>query len=402
MPTWTSSDLAYCSNVHAGVTPEAIVDNLCKITSVIRQQRGLERMHVGLWINQQAAKAYQSSEVLNHLKSVLAKEQLDVVTLNGFPQNNFHDAVVKEKVYLPTWAERARLDYSIDIAKILANCMADDVQQGTISTLPLGYRINWNESYQQEACKQLCQFALAMADLELETGKHIRLCLEMEPGCVLETTCQVINFFTEQLPFIAEIEGVSADIYNRYLGICYDVCHQAVMQEDIQESMAQLHQAGVVIGKIQISSALQINKPWHKKVRACLQTFAEPKYLHQLTTRDENENFIFCDDLSIALKQTDFPTSSTWWCHFHLPIQINKLTIDGQLIDGISTTQQSIEQLCEYLAQSLPYAPHFEVETYTWQVLPNALSNKDDLAESITKELIWFEQTLEKHQLLSN
>jgi len=401
MPYWTKEQLAYCSNVHAGVTPAAIEANLQNITVKIRQQRGLARMQVGLWINQHAAEAYRSDKVLNKLKAVLAEQQLDVVTLNGFPQNDFHETVVKEKVYLPTWAEKSRLNYTLHISHILAHCMPEDITEGTISTLPLAYRKNWNESYHQEACKQLCHYAKAMAELEHETSKHIRLCLEMEPGCVLENTGQLIEFFTQDLPFMAKHEGVELCLIERYLGVCFDVCHQAVMQEDIQESISQLHQAGIIIGKVQISSALKIENPENAKIRAILQSFAEPKYLHQLSTVDNNNQFVFSDDLSIALAQDDFPTNSPWCCHFHLPIQIDKLTINGQVVEGISTTQKSIEQLCDYFVSTLPYAPHLEVETYTWQVLPNAVKNHDDLVGSIVNELSWFEEALAKRNLLT-
>jgi len=401
MPSWTKEQLAYCSNVHAGVTPEAIEANLQNITTKIRQQRGLARMHVGLWINQHAAKAYCSETALNRLKAILTEQQLDVVTLNGFPQNDFHDAVVKEKVYLPTWAEKSRLDYTLQISHVLAHCMPSDIIEGTISTLPLAYRKNWNESYHQEACKQLCHYVKAMAELERETSKHIRLCIEMEPGCVLENTVQLIEFFTQDLPYMAELEDVELSLIERYLGVCFDVCHQAVMQEDIQESISQLHQAGIVIGKVQISSALKIETPESDKTRAILQSFAEPKYLHQLSTIDSKNQFVFCDDLSTALAQKDFPTNSPWWCHFHLPIQIDSLTVNEQVVEGISTTQKSIEQLCDYFANTLPYAPHLEVETYTWQVLPNAVKNQDGLVASIVNELSWFEAVLSKRHLLN-
>ena len=402
MISWTKEQLAYCSNVHAGFTPDAIEANLQSITTKIREQRGLTRMHVGLWINQHAAKDYQSEKALNKLKTVLAEQHLDVVTLNGFPQNDFHEAIVKEKVYLPTWAEKSRLDYTLQISHVLASCMPNDIIEGTISTLPLAYRVGWNESYHQEACKQLCYYAQAMAELERETTKHIRLCLEMEPGCVLENTDQIIEFFTKDLPYMAELEGVELSLIERYLGICFDVCHQAVMQEDIQESISQIHQAGIVIGKVQISSALKIEQPENDKIRTILKSFAEPKYLHQLSTVDSNNQFVFCDDLATALAQDDFPTSSPWWCHFHLPIQLEQLSVNEQVVEGISTTQKSIEQLCDYFASTLPYAPHLEVETYTWQVLPNAVKNQENLAGSIVKELVWFEQTLANRQLLKS
>jgi sugar phosphate isomerase/epimerase len=407
MPTWSTAELAYCSNVHPGIRPEQIEHNLRNITAEIRRQRGLSRMHAGLWINQEAANAYQSPAALDGLKACLAEQNLDVVTLNGFPQGNFHEAVVKQKVYLPTWAEKSRLNYTTAIANILASCMPADQVEGTISTLPLGYRLGWDENKQHFACRNLCQFALAMAHLEDQTGKHIRLCLEMEPGCALENTEQVVELFTQDLPRAARAEFVEATLLERYLGVCYDVCHQAVMQEGIDESIGRLHQAGIYIGKIQVSSALRVDHPSHPEVRARLNDFAEPKYLHQLSTRDSKGEFVFRDDLIDALAEPSFPDQSTWWVHFHLPIQVDTLEIDG-----LSTTRDRIEQVCDYLASSLPYAPHLEVETYTWEVLPaghwsssseqdnDGLFGPQQLIEGIVNEMKWFERTLDDRKLL--
>ena len=62
-----------------------------------------------------------SPELLLSLKNELAANSLDIVSLNGFPQNDFHQQVVKEKVYLPNWAENDRLSYTIEISNILAS-----------------------------------------------------------------------------------------------------------------------------------------------------------------------------------------------------------------------------------------------------------------------------------------
>lgn len=403
MPVWSQQQLSYCSNVHPGVRPEQIEEQLSRLTAEVRQRRGLSRMHAGLWINQDAAKAYQSHSALRRLRDCLDAEQLDVVTLNGFPQHDFHQSVVKDKVYHPSWAQHSRLSYSVDIAQLLAQCMPADVSVGTISTLPLAYRLSWDADQHLAACRHLCEFAVAMARLEDSTGKQIRLCLEMEPGCVLERTEQAIELFICDLPKVATQHAVDPSLLKRYLGVCYDVCHQAVMQESISKSMAKLQQADVTVGKIQVSSALQVGEPALASVRTQLSTFAEPKYLHQVSSRYENGEFAFYDDLLDALSDPHFPTQSPWWVHFHMPIQLSD--VDGQ---RITTTREQIEQLCDYVATSLPYTPHMEVETYTWHVLPAAVHtdvathNADQrLIQSIVNELTWLEQTLARRGLLA-
>ncbi|MCH9691621.1 MAG: metabolite traffic protein EboE [Gammaproteobacteria bacterium] len=406
MPSWKSGDIAYCSNVHPGITPNEIERNLYQISATVREQLNLAEMNIGLWINAAAAQAYQAPGAKNRLKQCLATNKLQVVSLNGFPQDNFHQPVVKHKVYLPSWDQPARLHYTSSIADILAECLPKKLNQGTISTLPLAYRHNWTTDKHRRACDNLCHFVLAMRNLEDRTGKHIRLCLEMEPGCVLERTTQLINLFNHALPAAACRQALDQSTLKRYLGVCYDVCHQAIMQEVVGDSIKALQQADITIGKIQLSSALKVSHPANTDVRTRLAEFVEPKYLHQVSTLDANGIFLFKDDLIDALRDTAFPTTSPWWIHFHLPVQIESLDTRG-----IATTHQHIEHLLDVLSSSLPYAPHLEVETYTWHVLPfNRGLNKSKYSErifpqhqlikGIVGELAWLHQKMAARALI--
>ncbi|WP_111978799.1 metabolite traffic protein EboE [Algibacillus agarilyticus] len=403
---WLADEIAYCANVHPGITAAEIESNIKAITREVREHTQLASLNAGLWLCEAAAIEYMQPDALLRLKNTLADSGLKAVTLNGFPQHNFHQPVVKEAVYLPTWAQAARLDYTQQLATLLAQLLPDDEVEGTISTLPLGYRHHWTPELTHQACLKLVQYCLHAAHLEQQCGKRIRLCLEMEPGCVLETTDQVIALFHQDLPRACKEMDVDTVLLSRYLGLCFDVCHQAVMQEDIADVLARINAADIIIGKVQVSAALIAPEP--DKMLTTLQHFAEPKYLHQVTTYNQQGELIFCDDLSIALADAYFPREAPWFIHYHVPIQSSDVvareaneTSDPSecvLINTCSAIQTFFSAISLF-----SHKPHIEIETYTWHVLPDQLRPKtnDDLITGLSREHAWLANVLNDLDLLA-
>ena len=68
------------------------------------------------------------------------------MTLNGFPYKAFHAPVVKRDVYWPHWAQDERRAYTLGLAELLAVLLPAGIEEGSISTLPLGWREGWDES----------------------------------------------------------------------------------------------------------------------------------------------------------------------------------------------------------------------------------------------------------------
>lgn len=390
MAQWTASQLSYCSNVHSGESLQAVCDNIRHYLAAVRAGRGLSSLNAGLWLSRQAADELASPAALQDFAALLQSQGIALCSLNGFPYGNFHQSVVKQAVYRPHWGEQARLAYSLQLAQILAFCMPKDCSEGTISTLPLGFGPDWSAVEQQRAEDHLCQLMLGLAELEQISGRRVRFCLEMEPGCVLECTPQLIGFFTQALPAAMARHGVASDYLDRYLGVCYDICHQAVMFEDIEHSLASIVEAGINIGKIQVSSALRVLDA--SKAQAQLAQYAEPRYLHQLSARVETGVVHTGLDLIASLnQQAPLPQHAEWRVHYHVPIQAEQLASPL-----LTTTREAIEQCCRFLAAQPQLKPHLEVETYTWQVLPEALrpTGPQQLVASLVTELDWLESTL--------
>ncbi|MEE9424764.1 MAG: metabolite traffic protein EboE [Methylococcales bacterium] len=396
--SWKPSWIGYCSNVHPGESSSLVEDNIKRFTNPLRQARGLASMQHGLWLSEQACNDYVSDKnKLERLKNTLFEHKLSVVTLNAFPVGNFHAERVKQAVYRPHWGEVQRLEYTRKAAQLLAMLLSPEEHFGTLSTLPLGYAQEWTDKDHARALNYLCEIVITLVTLENDTGKHIQLCLEMEPGCVLQETSQLIDFFQQQLPPVAKLYGLSSNQLHRHLGICFDVCHQAVMYENIDDSLQTIVNAGISIGKIQISSALSVSKPNLSEVKSWLSEFAESRYLHQVTGLTSSGDRIFCDDLELALNDQRFSMVNEWRIHFHVPVHKSNLGNESG-----ATTSAEINTVFMFLSKNPQCLPHLELETYSWGVLPeqHRPNNDAELITGLQAELAFIEAALKQYHLL--
>lgn len=180
--------LSYCSNVHSAADAEGVIAQLARFAAPLRETLGVPRLGVGLWLAAPAAATLlENSSALSRLRSQLDRHDLEVVTFNGFPYRAFHAPVVKRAVYIPDWTDRARADYTLDLARLMVSLLPDDVEGGSISTLPLGWRVGWSEKSTDLARYALERVARELAKLAARTGHSVRLGLEPEPGCAVET-----------------------------------------------------------------------------------------------------------------------------------------------------------------------------------------------------------------------
>lgn len=385
-PNLTGSTLGYCTNVHAGSTFAQVKANLERYALPIKQRVSPDQpMGVGLWFSADAMQDIIENDLAATFRDWLNERGLTPFTFNGFPFDDFHQPVVKDKVYLPHWADADRYQYTLGLATILAELLPDE-GEGSISTLPLGWPASFcgtadqHPVQAQRAADQLLRLVHTLARIELDTGKHIHVDLEPEPGCILETSEGVVRFFEQYLLGGPDDVSVLA-----YLRVCHDVCHAAVMFEDQAEALANYRQAGIKVGKAQLSSAIQIpfdTMDDHTRQQAWqqLQGFSEDRYLHQTSIRTDDGRVNTYLDLPKAMsdpKQADSP-SGEWRVHFHVPIHL----------DALGPLQTTRSDIAAYLQAIQPgdETHHFEVETYAWDVLPEALRTAD-LAAGIAAEL---------------
>ncbi len=323
------------------------------------------------------------------LKSFMAENDLYLYTVNAFPYGAFKDTIVKEQVYEPDWRSEERTQYTINVADILAD-VAPEGLAASIQSAPLGFkpRVSGPDviaSYTEHVLR----VAAHLVGIEARTGKTVTLALEPEPHCFLETTDETIDYFTnhlysgpaaERLAKLADIpfsEAIGA--LRRHLGVVFDIGHQAVGFEDVPVSLQKLVDAGVPILKLQEVAAMHMPQVTDETIEA-LQRFAKTVYLSQTVQKKDGKitKFLNLED-AFAARKAD-PGPREWRTHFHVPVFLDDLGAFG-------TTRFALEQALK-MHKEKPLSRQLEIETYTWDVLPDHLKT-GDIVDYVCREIEW-------------
>lgn len=415
LSTPESTHLTYCTNIHPGECWSEVFNNLQTHTVELKQRLCPDRpFGIGLRLSNAASlelagdPSEQPSRELLAFRNWLQQQGLYVFTLNGFPYGGFHAQVVKDKVYSPDWTQTARLDYTLRLCKILAALLPEGVEGG-ISTLPLSYK-PWHgktagtsdrkhleqlEPVYKESTAHIVRAVIEMIRIRQQTGKVLHLDIEPEPDGLIENAAELVDFFEDWLvplgSYLLKEQGFSSpeDLLRQHVQVCYDTCHFAVEYENPTAAITLLHQADIQIGKLQLSSAIKVQLPAvsevgkREEVRSHLTPFAESTYLHQVIERHADGHLQRYPDLAVALPHLSATTAQEWRTHFHVPIFL-------AAYQALTSTQ---DHLIEMLAQlSDTGCQHLEIETYTWDVLPDELSL--DVLSAIEREYRWVLETL--------
>lgn len=374
----TRVHLAYCTNVHPTGDLDALIAQIRRFGGGVRRRLGATRLGLGLWLPAPMAARLAGHSDLDRVRGALDEHGLEVVTLNAFPYQGFHAPVVKKAVYSPDWCETRRLDYTLNCAKILARLLPDDAARGSISTVPLGWRAPWYSDRQARARDLLDRLAEGLAKLEADTGRPIRVGLEPEPGCVVESVGDAVE----------RLDGVDAE----RIGVCLDSCHLAVGFENPASAVDRLIAAGLPIVKTQASVALHASEPADPATRAALAAYAEDRFLHQVRERGP-ARITDRDDLPDAVQgRRALPGNGPWRVHFHIPVHERPEA-------PLESTQDHLDDtLAALFGGSSAWTDHVEVETYTWSVLPERRRPGDDdaLIAGLAAEVRWVADRLER------
>ncbi|GFK93277.1 hypothetical protein NNJEOMEG_01108 [Fundidesulfovibrio magnetotacticus] len=356
--------VTYCTNIHPGESWAETFANLQAHTLRVKDRLSPDApFPMGLRLSGRAARELDHAEALR-FRDWMEEHGLCVSTVNGFPYGTFHAAPVKEQVYLPDWRDPARAAYTLRLAEFLALWLPEG-DTGSVSTVPVGFRAGFDPAQEPLALEGLRGTLRALRELAQRTGRTVRLAVEPEPGCLVETT--------PQLAALRDRLELSPGLAPHFTA-CVDCCHQALQYEAPAETLAALARADLEIGHVQVSSALHLDGP----DLTPLARFHEPVYLHQCAARLEDGAILRFDDLDKALAARPEGVES-WRVHFHVPVFLRELP-------GCLSTR-------DYLEGFLPRVPGhvpLEVETYTFDVLPEELKEKD-VVDSIEREIRWVE-----------
>ena len=94
----------------------------------------------------------------------------------------------------------------------------------------------------------------------------------------------------------------------------------------------------------------------------------EEVYLHQVITAQDGRVTERIKDLDIALKKEKQVSmyADEWRVHFHVPLHASP---GNELGD----TSKHVTDTLDWLAENQGACNHLEMETYTWEVLPEKL-----------------------------
>lgn len=377
--------LTYCLNVHPGESWDENFAAIKNFTLKIRDAVAPSMpFGLGLRLSNEAASSLSDPQKIAEFNDFLTANNLYVFTVNAFPYGLFHKERVKENVYLPDWRYNERYDYTIQVADILASVIPKG-GAASISTVPCSYK-EWikTESDVTAMVIRLMDTVEYFSRLEEVLNRRIHLGLEPEPDCYLETTVDVLNFFAGPiqnegvlyLAFKMKITETKAQkLIARHLGICFDTCHFALQFEDLAKSVKRISDAGILISKVQISSALSTNNS--VAARSELEAFCDPVYLHQVKIKN-NDTIISHTDLNQALQITKSNDKEKCRIHFHVPLYFKEY-------GSLSST---ITELTPEFFKAIKNIPHLEIETYTFDVLPPDLRSIG-IEKSVIKEYQW-------------
>ena len=386
--------LTYCTNIHPGESWAEVRENLARYVLPVRERVAPNQSFgLGLRLSGRAARELGRGDRLEELRGFLHEHGLYVFTFNGFPYGTFHGQPVKEEVYRPDWLEEERLAYTNGLADLLAALLPEEVE-GTISTVPGAFAPRVSESLDAtRMAARMARHVHHLLRLRDATGHRIALALEPEPCCYLETTRQTVEFFERQLFGSHGVQtlmqeaglsrGAAEQALREHLGLCFDTCHMAVEFEDAGGALASLRAAGIRLLKVQVSAGLQveIRRPGAESTLRALERFADDVYLHQVVERGADgvlRRYLDLPDALAAARGAD--AEGEWRVHFHVPLFFSRL--------GLFESTQS------YAAEALKRlrtgsdCRHYEVETYTWDVLPDEY-RAEGIVPAVAREIEW-------------
>jgi hypothetical protein len=381
--------LSYSTLVHAGDTWAEMRSSLETYLPLVKARVSPDQpFGVSLRLSADSARTLANSPIEREsLQSFLMANGLYVYTVNAFPYGPFKGGSVMERVYEPDWTTEDRVLYTNSVADILAEISPENVSP-SIQTAPLAFKPKvTDEGYIEQFTTNLFRVIGHLIELEQRSGRRVKLALEPEPACFLETTEETVAYFTDRLyspkgvAELARIAGVplseAEGLLRRHLGVVFDIGHQSVGFEDIPASLRSLVDAGIPIFKLQEAAALWV-KELTLDVVPQLRVFTDTIYLSQTTMRRAGEvtKFLNLGEALDAFEKDPRPAEIR--THFHVPVFLEEL---GPFV----TTRFAVQDALRMHRQT-PLSDHLEIETYTWDVLPSHLKT-GDITDYVTREL---------------
>ena len=343
--------LSFCLNACDAATWNAVQETLDTLIPAVKALVAPHRpfplsLHLG---NRALREALSRAD---ELRKWLETHGCFLAALNAFPYGRFQNVRVKTNVYRPNWPYSDRLPYTRRAIAFLSALLREG-QTGTITTVPGGWGEDWiSPEDDREALKNLRKAAAYCREVKFATGRHIRLAIEPEPGCVWAL-------------FDRRLDRLGPEVC-----WCLDTCHAAVEFQCLDDLDWKR------IGRVQLAAAIECDNT--SAARAALAPFAEPRFLHQTRAALDGKVIGAWPDLAPALSELPrFPKNAVVRTHYHVP-----LTWKGA--GPLRSTRVHLNPAFFRQARRV----FCEVETYTYSVLPSHMGY-DVVSQAIAGELKW-------------
>src|SRR5215510_882309 len=383
--------LTYSTLVHPGDNWDEIWNSLTTYVPKVKERIApKERFGVSLRLAAESAQTLVSNRAEREkLKKFLDDNDMYLYTVNAFPYGPFKGRIVKEDVYEPDWSTDERTQYTMNVAEILGD-VAPPGTSPSIQSAPLGFKPKvTSPATVARFTEHVLQVAARLVDIRERTGRTVGLALEPEPYCFLETTDETVEYFTKHLysgaaaARLAKLAGIpiseALDALRRHVGVVFDICHQAVEYENISESLQKLVDAGIPVFKLQEAAALYVPRVTQQSVDV-LKRYAETIYLTQTYEKKDGQltRFLNLEDAFATWRPSS--EAREWRTHIHVPVFLDDL-------GAFRTTRFAIEDALRF-HKANPLSRQLEIETYTWDVLPDSLKT-GNIIDYICQEIEW-------------
>jgi hypothetical protein len=250
----------------------AVIEQLDTYASEVRGRLGADTLTVSLWLPPAlAATLAVESRSRARLRAELDARGLEVVTLTGVRYGDGE----------PDWSYPARLEYTLDLARVLVDLLPDDAVRGSISTVGLGRRADWTVDKDRSCARLLARLSRGLAEVAWQTGRAVRVGFQPEPGGVLDTA--------------AHTAAALATVDRERLGVCLDLANLACTWEHPADALDTLTDNGISVIRVQIGAALEAANP--AAAAGVLRGYVNPEQPHPVTTVAGS----YVDDLPEAL-----------------------------------------------------------------------------------------------------
>ena len=151
--------------------------------------------------------------------------------------------------------------------------------------------------------------------------------------------------------------------------------------EDITASLQALADNDIPVFKLQEAAAVRIPSVTAETIEA-LREYADSVYLTQTIEKKDGvlTRFLNLED-AFAHFEKDPSETREWRIHFHVPVFLENLG------EHFKTTRFAIEEALVFHKKN-KLSPQLEIETYTWDVLPDHLKT-GDIVDYVVQELDW-------------